>query len=187
MTRPLTPEQEQMVESARKRINLIVESYEPDGQYGDDDVADILRDLVQRVVEQTGTMAANAVMAGCMDTIRAKEQRIALLEGLLREAVDEMECPHSGDSLKSHWCVRCDDFVDRNRPLRDRIDAATTEAAMPSDEVTVATAGTFDRRARCVVCWTPMVYRVDKDEKVIASFCGRYGCLEFLREVADAE
>ena len=54
-----------------------------------------------------------------------------------------------------------------------------------SDSVRLATRGTVNRDDRCVHCGGPMVYRVDADERVVASLCESYGCLLWLLEIAE--
>ena len=49
------------------------------------------------------------------------------LRALLAEALDAMHCEDDGDGITSHRCGRCDEFVDRNDKVRDRINAALAE------------------------------------------------------------
>ncbi len=51
----------------------------------------------------------------------------AALVGLLGECLEALTCPDGKDDghiARSHYCGRCDCVVDRNAPLRARIDAA---------------------------------------------------------------
>jgi len=54
-----------------------------------------------------------------------------------------------------------------------------------SDELQVAVGRTLDRHDRCVSCNVGMLYRVDRAERITASFCGSYDCPAFLLEIPE--
>lgn len=47
---------------------------------------------------------------------------IETLRALLRETVEVLTCDEATD--EPHWCPHCDEYVDRNSVLRDKIRAA---------------------------------------------------------------
>lgn len=49
------------------------------------------------------------------------------LKALLAAAYEALHCEDDGDGVTSHRCGRCDEFVDRNDKVRDRIKAALEE------------------------------------------------------------
>ena len=55
----------------------------------------------------------------------ALAKQVEELAGLLREARAELRCSDDkGDYEFGHWCRACDEYVDRNRDLRVRIDGS---------------------------------------------------------------
>jgi hypothetical protein len=52
---------------------------------------------------------------------------IEKLRALLTEAREALTCSDCSDDVTMHRCVRCDEFVDRNHEVRDRIDAVLAE------------------------------------------------------------
>jgi len=56
------------------------------------------------------------------------------LRALLVEAWEALHCEDDGDGVTSHRCGRCDEFVDRNDKVRDRIKAALAEPLEDTQE-----------------------------------------------------
>lgn len=54
-----------------------------------------------------------------------------------------------------------------------------------SDTLEVATGGFVPRDDRCVSCGLPMLFRVDKSERVVGSFCGNVQCVAWLLEIPE--
>jgi hypothetical protein len=55
------------------------------------------------------------------------EEENKKLRALLAAAWEALHCDDDGDGITSHRCGRCDEFVDRNDKVRDRIKAALAE------------------------------------------------------------
>ena len=93
------------------------------------------------------------------------------LRALLAEALDAMHCEDDGDGITSHRCGRCDEFVDRNDKVRDRIKAALAEPVEPSESE-------YAMHARI---------RADYDKTVADSWRAHSAKLESERDEARAE
>jgi hypothetical protein len=62
------------------------------------------------------------------DEIERLRARVAVLEQLARESLHVLTCNEEDDDDPGHWCIHCDDYVDRNGPHRSALRAALKEA-----------------------------------------------------------